>query len=101
MATFMAVARFSPERDLPQITAVIPEEVAQVRKLTDEGRLGAVRVSPARGRVFLEVYAEDEIAARVTVETLPMSRWWDIEIFPIAEPTMTPQAPTSTSNSDR
>lgn len=90
MSTFMAVASFLPERDLPQIQAVIPEEVAQVRKLTDEGLLGAVRVSPTRGWVFLEVLAADDIAARATVETLPMSKWWDIEIFPIAEPTMAP-----------
>lgn len=89
---FMAVVSFSPERDLPQIMAVIPEEVAQVQRLTAEGRLGAVRVSASRGRVFLEVFAEDDIAARATVETLPMSKWWDIEIFPITEPTVVPPA---------
>ena len=82
MGTFIAVASFSPETDLPLMTAVIAEEVAQVKALTAQGRLGAVHVSPARGRVFLEVLADDEHAARITVETLPMATWWEIEIFP-------------------
>ena len=90
MALFIAVASFSPETDLPQMNAVIAEEVAQVRRLTEEGRVGAVHVSPARGRVFLEVMASDEADARATVETLPMAAWWDIDVFP----TMAPPAPT-------
>jgi len=87
MPTFIVVAAFSPETDLPQMTSVVAEEVARVRTLTAEGRLGAVHVSPARGRVFLEVHHDDEAGARATVESLPMARWWDIDIFP----TMTPQ----------
>lgn len=87
--TFIAVASFSPETDLPAMNAVIPQEVAQVRTLTEQGLLGAVHVSPARGRVFLEVSAADEGGARAIVETLPMAKWWDIDIFP----TMTPPAP--------
>ena len=86
MATFIAVATFSPENDLPQMNAVIAEEVDQVRSLTEEGRLGAVHVSPTRGHVFLEVFAEDEPGARGTVETLPMATWWDIDIFPTMAP---------------
>lgn len=89
MRTFVVVASFSPETDLPQMHTVIAEEVAQVQALTDAGRLRAVHVSVARGRVFLEVLADDESAARATVETLPMARWWDIDVFP----TMTPPAP--------
>lgn len=93
MATFIAVASFSPETDLPQMNTVIAEEIAQVRALTEEGRLGAVHVSPARGRVFLEVRAEDEESARETVATLPMAKWWQIEFFP----TMTPPNPKGTA----
>ena len=85
MATFIAVASFS-ETDLPLIRAVIDEEVAQVRVLTAEGRLKAVHVSPTRGRVFLEVIAESEDEARATVETLPMARWWEIEVYPTMGP---------------
>lgn len=86
MSTFMAVASFSPETDLPLMNEVIAEEVAQVKTLTAEGRLGAVNVSPARGRVFLEVIAQDEEAARATVETLPMAKWWSVDVYPTMGP---------------
>lgn len=93
MSTFIAVASFSPQTDLPLMNAVIAEEVAQVQVLTAEGRLGAVHVSPERGRVFLEVRAEDEDAARATVESLPMAAWWEIDLFA----TMTPPTSTGTT----
>ena len=86
MSTFIAVASFSPETDLPLMTAVIDEEVAQVRVLTEEGRLKAVHVSPTRGRVFLEVVAAGEDEARATVETLPMAQWWEIDVYPTMAP---------------
>ncbi|MCX6434154.1 MAG: hypothetical protein NTX29_15760 [Actinobacteria bacterium] len=86
MGTFIAVATFSPETDLPQMNNVIAEEVAQVRALTAAGRLGAVHISPSRGRVFLEVHADDELGARATVETLPMAKWWAIDVYPTMGP---------------
>jgi len=82
MATFMVVASFSPETDLPLMNSVIAEEVAQVRTLTSEGRLGSVHISPARGRVFLEVHADDAGSASATVETLPMAKWWTFDVYP-------------------
>ncbi len=92
MGTFMVIAGFSPDTDLPLINAVVAEEVAQVQLLRADGRMGAVHVSPAKGRVFLEVLAESEDDARATVETLPMAKWWDIEIYPTVGP---PPAATS------
>lgn len=82
MGTFIAVVSFSPENDLPQMNTVIAEEIEQVRVLTAQGRLGAVHISPARGRAFFEVRAEDEPAALETVSSLPMAKWWEIETFP-------------------
>jgi len=84
--TYIAVASFSPETEMPLMTAVIAEEVAQVRALTEEGRLKGVHVSPTRGRVFLEVIAESEEEAKATVETLPMSQWWEIDVYPTMGP---------------
>jgi muconolactone delta-isomerase len=86
LATFIVVASFSPESDLPQMNAVIAEEVARVTALTAEGRLGAVHISPLRGRVFLETRAADEAEARATIETLPMARWWDLDVYPTMGP---------------
>lgn len=86
MPTFMVVAAFSPETDLPQMNAVVAEEVARVHALRAEGRLGAVHVSPARGRVFLEVHEADAAAARSTVDSLPMARWWEIDVHETMAP---------------
>ena len=90
MGTFMVVASFSPENDLPRMNEVIAEEVAQVRRLTEESLLTSVHVSIPRGRVFLVVTADDEPGARAIVETLPMAKWWDLDVFP----TMAPPQPT-------
>jgi len=38
MATFIVMASFSPETDLPRMRAVIAEEVAQVQALRSEGQ---------------------------------------------------------------
>ena len=86
MNAYMTVASFSPEDDLPQMNAVIAEEVAQVKALSADGRLSAVHVSLMHGRVFLVVNAEDEVAARAIVETLPMAQWWTLDVFPLMRP---------------
>lgn len=82
----MVMASFSPETDLPQMRTVVAEEIAQVDALRSEGRLGAIHISAVKGRVFIEVKADSEDAARATVETLPMARWWSIEVFPTQPP---------------
>ena len=97
MATFMVIGAFSPEADLPLMSTVLAEEVAQVKALQSEGRLGSVHISPARGRVFLEVIAEDGDAANATVQTLPMAKWWTIDVYPTVGP---PGPPPATAGSD-
>ena len=86
MAPFMVEASFSPETDLRLMNSVIAKEVAQVRVLTREGRLGSVHISPARGRVFLEVHADEAGSVSATVETLPMAKWWTIDLYPTMGP---------------
>jgi muconolactone delta-isomerase len=86
MATFMVIGQFDPETDLPLMGTVVAEEVAQVQILKSEGRLGSVHISPTRGRVFLEVIGDDAAAAQATVETLPMAKWWEIDIYPTVGP---------------
>lgn len=86
MATFMVIGAFSPETDLPLMSTVLAEEVAQVKALQSEGRLGSVHISPARGRVFLEIIAEDDAAANATVQTLPMAKWWTVDVYPTIGP---------------
>ena len=86
MATFMVIGQFDPETDLAQMNTVLAEEVAQVQILKGEGRLGSVHISPARGKVFLEVIAEDAAGAETAVKTLPMAKWWAIDIYPTIGP---------------
>lgn len=86
MATFMVIGAFDPEIDLPLMSTVLAEEVAQVQVLKGEGRLGSVHISPARGRVFLEIIAEDATEAQATAETLPMAKWWTIDVYPTVGP---------------
>ena len=94
MATFIVIGAFDPEVDLPLMSTVIPEEVAQVEILKGEGRLASVHISPARGRVFLEIIAEDAAEAQATTETLPMAKWWSIDVYPTVGP-----PPATTTNS--
>jgi len=81
MDTFIIIATFRPDTDMAEVMSVVAEEQAQVAALTDEGRMGSIHLAMARGTVFLETFAEDEAAAVATVRSLPMSRWWDLDVF--------------------
>lgn len=84
--TFIVIARFLPQTDMTEIRAHIPAERAQVAILKEAGRLGTVHLAMPRGTVFLEVFAEDAAAATVTVQTLPMARYWELDVYPIVAP---------------
>lgn len=86
MATHVVICTFKEGTVMDEVFAVVAEEQAQVKALEDEGRLGSVHLSLARGTVFLEVFADDPAGAEATVHTLPMSRWWDLDVYPIAAP---------------
>ncbi|MFZ4720691.1 MAG: muconolactone Delta-isomerase family protein [Ilumatobacteraceae bacterium] len=88
MATFMVISTFKDGTDMREVGAVVAEEQAQVRQLEAEGRLGAIHLSLARGTVFIETFADDAEQALATIHTLPMSKWWDIDVFPIAAPNL-------------
>lgn len=86
MATFIVICTFKPGTVMADVFAVVAEESARVKALSEEGRLGAVHLALSRGTVFLEVFAEDAAEAEQTVETLPMARWWDLDVFPVGPP---------------
>ena len=86
MGTYMVVATFRPDTDMRDVFVVVAEEMAQVEVLRTEGRVGSVHISVARGKVFIEVFAPDETSAEETVVTLPMAKWWDLDIYPTAPP---------------
>ena len=87
METFMVVCTFTPGTDMAEVMALIAEEQAKVAELKELGRVGAVYLSTReRGTVFLEVFADSTEDARETVVSLPLSKWWDLDIFPINAP---------------
>ena len=88
MNTYMVVATFKPNTNMQEVFAVVAEERAQVAVLRSAGQLGAVHLSQARNTVFLEISAPDETQASAVVNSLPMSRWWDIDLYPTVEPTL-------------
>ncbi len=88
MATFIVLCTFKPDTDMAEVFATAAEEMAAVKVLEAEGRIGTVHLALARGTVFLEIFADDTAAAEATVTTLPMAKWWNLDVFPIAMPTM-------------
>lgn len=86
METFMVICTFKPDTIMDEVFAVVAEEQAQVAVLEHQGRVGAIDLSLARGTVFIKTFAESPAEAAATIETLPMAKWWDLDVFPIAAP---------------
>jgi len=86
MDAFMVVATFKPDTDMTQVFAVVAEEQARVKTLEAEGKVGQIFLSLARGTVFIQTFAASEDEARDTVLTLPMAKWWDLQLFPLGAP---------------
>ena len=87
MNSFMVVCSFAPGTDMTEVMAVVAAEQAKVAELQATGQIGAVYLSTLeRGTVFLEIFAEEADAARSIVTSLPMARWWDLDIYPINAP---------------
>ena len=87
MNSFMVVCTFVAGTDMLEVMAVVADEQAKVAELKAAGQIGAVYLSTLeRGTVFLEIFAVDANAARATVVSLPMAKWWDLDIYPINAP---------------
>lgn len=86
MEKFMVLSTFKEGTDMEDVYAVVPEEQARVAVLVAEGRLGSVYLSPTRGTVFIEAFAETLAEAEATAHSLPMAKWWNIDVYPLAPP---------------
>lgn len=86
----MVVASFKPGTNVADVLAVAADEQARVAELQSEGRIGALYLATtARQTVFLETLAGTDDDAASTVQTLPMARWWDLDVFPLNPPAET------------
>ncbi len=82
----MVIATFNTGTDMSEVMAVVQEERAHVQVLASEGRIGSIHVSLPRQTVFIEIFADDDASAEATVMTLPMSKWWTLDIYPTPAP---------------
>jgi len=89
---FMVVATFKPGTHMPDVFAVVPEEQERIRQLQAEGRINTVYLATAaRQTVFLESFGSDIDDVLAMVDTLPMAKWWDIDVFPLNPPAEVPK----------
>ncbi len=87
MTSFMVVATFKPGTNMADVLALVPEEQARIAELHAEGRIGALYLATAARRtVFLETFGDTDDDAESAVRTLPMARWWDLDVFPLNPP---------------
>ena len=92
MNPFMVVATFKPGTHMPDVFAVVPEEQERVRQLQAEGRINTVYLATAaRQTVFLESFGIDIDDVLAMVNTLPMAKWWNIDVFPLNPPAEVPE----------
>ncbi|MDH6423434.1 hypothetical protein [Aurantimicrobium minutum] len=84
MKQYMAVSTFHEGVDMQEVLRVVPEEKLKVAELQTVGQLGQIRMAVPRGKVFLDVFAETDQAALEVVRELPLSQWWEIEVFELS-----------------
>ena len=87
MKPHMVIAKFKPGTSMQEVLEVVHEEQARVAELKAEGRIGALYLATAaRQTVFLEIFASDPDDAEQIAKTLPMARWWDLDVYPLNPP---------------
>lgn len=84
MAQFMVVSTFFEGADMREVLQVVEEEKAKVKELQEQGRLGQIRLAVPQGKVFQDVFANDEDEAIATVKELPMARWWNLDAYTLS-----------------
>lgn len=86
MKTYMVVARFKSGVTPEEIKSMIPDEQARAKALENEGAIGGIKVAMPKRHVFIEAFAENESQALRNIESLPMAKLWEIEIYETTPP---------------
>lgn len=82
----MVVATFQDGVTPEEIRELIPAEQTQAKILEEKGLLGTIKVAMPRRTVFLEVFSETEQEASEVVDSLPLAKVWDYEIYQTTPP---------------
>ena len=86
MNSYMIVAKFKDGVTQDEIRALIPAEQLQAKLLADQGLLGQIKVAMLKRTVFLEAFGEDDASVLSTIQSLPFSAIWNIQVFPTTPP---------------
>ena len=84
MDQFLVVSTFFEGVDMREVLQVVEAEKAKVKELQEQGRLGEIRLAVPQGKVFLDVFANDENEAITIVKELPMARWWNLDAYTLS-----------------
>lgn len=100
MKPFMVMATFRPGTNMDVVIPHVGAERVRVAELESEGKLAAVYLANnERQTVFLVVNAGTVEEATATVATLPMSAWWDLDVFPLNAPAPLSDVPAALKGS--
>lgn len=87
MNSYMIVCSFKEGTVMSDVYSVIAEEQAIAAELAKDGKIGSIYLATiSRGTVFIETFAMSIEDATAIVESLPMAKWWDIDVFPLSTP---------------
>jgi muconolactone delta-isomerase len=93
MKSYMVMATFRSGTSMDEVLAVVHEEQVRLSELQAQGKVGALYLATAvRQTVFLEVFASNPDDVEKTVATLPMAKWWDLDVYPLNPPAGTARA---------
>lgn len=86
MKNYIVMAKFKESATSDKISELIPLEQKLASALKDKGSIGGIRVAMPRKTVFIEAFGTDDKQVRADIETLPMAKLWNIEIYEVTPP---------------
>jgi hypothetical protein len=91
MESYMVVAKFKEGITQEEIRDLIPAEQAKAKELEDKGAIGTIKIAMPKRTVFIEAFAGSEAELTENIESLPMAKLLDWEIFFTTPPAGAPQ----------
>ena len=87
MNDYMVVCTFRDGTVMSDVYGVVADEQARASELRSAGKIGSIHLATlSRGRVFVETFAASVEEATATVQSLPMSVRWDIDVCSLSTP---------------
>jgi uncharacterized protein YpmB len=84
--SYVVVAKFKEGVSQENIRELVPAEQAQAKLLELKGAIGSIKLAMPKRTVFIEAFSADETEVNSNIESLPLSKLWDWEIFATTPP---------------